>query len=320
MDFGGLLVLSMVAGGLSLLGAGLVWRRDLLALRRARIARRYAGEPVRAEDLHEALGKPREQLLNPDHEGKLWLLFGISPKAFDAFRADQPRYFWIAGFGTVATVTLILVRMLGLAFGWALPIMAVLMVLALYLAISFHERRRMGQIEDRLPEAFDIVARCLRIGMPVNAALRVVAQDLSGVIAKEFMITADQISYGKEMVEALREMAQRTNSWALRFFGAAVAIQVETGGNLVDVVERLATLTRGRIQLQRKVRAMTAEAVWSGRFLSAFPVVAGAMIWLINPDYFENVMNKPYLIPLALLIIALLIANIIFMQRLVRFE
>lgn len=210
--------------------------------------------------------------------------------------------------------------MLGLAPAWALPLMGALVVLALYLSVSFHERRRMNQIEDRLPEAFDIVARCLRIGMPVNAALRVVAQDLSGVIAREFLITADQISYGKEMVEALREMAQRTNSWALRFFGAAVAIQVETGGNLVDVVERLAAIARGRIQLQRKVKAMTAEAVWSGRFLSAFPVVAGAMIWLINPDYFVNVMDKPFLVPLALLILALLIANIIFMQRLVRFE
>jgi len=65
---------------------------------------------------------------------------------------------------------------------------------------------------------------------------------------------------------------------------------------------------------------MTAEAVWSGRFLSAFPILAGALIGVLNPAYFANVIDKPFVLPLAALIIAFLIANIIFMSRLVRFE
>ena len=320
MDAAVVFALIMTLGGLSLLAAALLWLFDIIARRRNRVARRFAGQRGADKTGAASLDAPMQLLISDGRDGPLWRVLRISPGAFAAFRADQPRFLWGSVFGAVFLGALVLVRELALPLFWAVPIIASVFLPGLYLAVRAHERRRRIKIEDHLPEALDIVARCLRIGMPVSASLRVVAQDMSGIIAEEFGMTANQISYGKENVEALLEMAQRTNSSGLRFFSAAVAIQVETGGNLVDVVERLANLARARIQLQRKVRAMTAEAVWSGRFLSAFPILAGALIALFNPKYFANVIDKPFAIPLALLILAFLIANIIFMSRLVRFE
>ncbi|MPQ95981.1 type II secretion system F family protein [Thioclava sp. JE_KL1] len=310
----------MALGGASLLAAGLVWFVDEIARHRQRLADRYAGRQPNADTISTIVEAPRELLRSSEREGPIWQFIGLSPMAFAAFRADQPRFLWPAIAGLVAAVSLLLMRLLGASLFWALPLMIALYASGIFLAARMHGRQRLIKIEERLPEALDIIARCLRIGMPINASLRVVAQDLTGIIAQEFTVTADQISYGKDMVGALREMATRTNSTSLRFLAAAVAIQSETGGNLVEVVERIANLARARIQLQRKIRAMTAEAIWSGRFLSAFPVVASFLIAVINPSYFDNLYDKPYLIPLVLLIGALLLANIVFMHRLVRFD
>ncbi len=315
----GLILLGMMILGTSLLvAAAFVFEAHRTTERRSTIARRYAGEFGDTEQREQPA--PAVALVSRRNDHVLWRIAGISPAAFASFREDQPQ---LAGFAVLLAAPLVifgLFRLLGLGVGLSLLATTLLAVAGGVFAVRLHSRRRASLIEARLAEALDMVARCLRIGMPVGAALRLIATDLTGPIAQEFAIVADHVSYGKDLVTALRDMAERSQSPSLRFFSAAIAVQIETGGNLVEVIDRLARLARERIQLQRKIRAMTAEAKWSGRFLSAFPILATLGITMINPDYFANIWDKPYLVPLALVIGALLLGNIIFMQRLVRFE
>ncbi|WP_102225772.1 type II secretion system F family protein [Acidimangrovimonas sediminis] len=322
----GLAVLFMImaAAGVALLsGAIVLYVVGAITRQRDRIAARYAGE-VEVEAGTEApagVEGPQMGLLIPAERGGLMRsLTGLLPDAVQAFRADLPRLFW-PGLGcAVLGVGFALMRLLGLPLIWTGLLTLLIVGAGLFFWIRLHDRRRRTQIDMHLPEALDIISRCLKIGMPVSAALRMVGHDLTGSIAREFLATADQINYGKEMPAALHELATRCDSMSLRFFAAAVAIQAETGGNLVEVVERLSRLTRERIQLRRKIDAMTSEAKWSGRFLSFFPIAAVVGIMLINPDYFSNLQNSPYLMPMAIGGGLMLGLNIVFMNRLVQFE
>ena len=74
----------------------------------------------------------------------------------------------------------------------------------------------------------------------------------------------------------------------MRFLAVAVSIQQQSGGNLAEILEGLSKVIRARFKLFRRVKAITAEAKWSGMFLSAFPIGALVMINVIQPDYYDE--------------------------------
>lgn len=178
-------------------------------------------------------------------------------------------------------------------------------------------RKRKELIEEKVPEVMEMIVRSLRVGTPISSALTFVGRDLSGPLAEEFVLVSQEISYGKDMNTALREMAERCDNQDLHFFATAVSIQVETGGNLAEVIARLAHITRGRFQLKRKISAITGEARWSGNFLSAFPILACLALLSVNPDYFNNIIDEPYFFWILVAAGALMAINILFMRYMV---
>ena len=134
------------------------------------------------------------------------------------------------------------------------------------------------------------------------------------ILSAEFGLIADEAAYGREISESLKAFAERMDSQDLRFLAVAVNIQQTSGGNLAEILDGLAKVIRARFRLFRRVNAITAEAKWSGMFLSGFPIVALIMIIMIKPDYYDDVRDSAYFIPLALVVGALLIINIIYMK------
>jgi tight adherence protein B len=116
------------------------------------------------------------------------------------------------------------------------------------------------------------------------------------------------------VTESLKAFAERMDSQDLRFLAVAVSIQQQSGGNLAEILDGLAKVIRARFKLFRRVKAITAEAKWSGMFLSAFPIVALLMIIVIKPDYYDGVRETAAFIPAALFVLVFLIINIIFMK------
>ena len=107
---------------------------------------------------------------------------------------------------------------------------------------------------------------------------------------------------------------------AARFLAVAVTIQSQSGGNLAEILDGLAKVIRSRFRLFRRVRAITAEAKWSGVFLSAFPLVVLAVIQLLKPDYFDTVKNTSAFVPAALVVFVFLGINVIFMKMMVNIK
>jgi tight adherence protein B len=122
------------------------------------------------------------------------------------------------------------------------------------------------------------------------------------------------------MSEALKAMAERLDMQDLRFLAVAVTIQQTSGGNLAEILDGLAKVIRARFRLFRRVKAITAEAKWSGIFLSGFPIVALIGINLVRPGYYDDVRETVYFIPGCLFVATLLVANVLVMRRLVNIE
>ncbi len=99
-----------------------------------------------------------------------------------------------------------------------------------------------------------------------------------------------------------------------------MTIQQQSGGNLAEILEGLSKVIRARFKLFRRVKAITAEAKWSGMFLSAFPIGALVMINVIEPHYYDAVEKTSAFIPAALIVAAFLVANVVFMKIMVNIK
>lgn len=191
---------------------------------------------------------------------------------------------------------------------------------SLYLWLRNKARKRIALFEEQLPDALDLMVRSLRVGHPINAAVSIVAREMPDPIGTEFGLIADEATYGMTVNDALDRMAGRVPVPDLRFLAIAVNIQAQSGGNLAEILDGLSKVIRSRFKLFRKVKAITAEARWSGWFLSIFPVIALLLVQVVDPEYYDRVSDHPLFLPGTILTFILLIANIIFMRILVNIK
>jgi tight adherence protein B len=189
-----------------------------------------------------------------------------------------------------------------------------------YFWVNKKAKTRMNLLEEQLPDAVELMVRSLRVGHPFSSAVGIVAKEIADPLGSEFGVIADEAAYGRDISESLKAFAERMDSQDLRFLAVAVTIQQQSGGNLAEILEGLAKVIRARFKLFRRVRAITAEAKWSGMFLSAFPILALVMITVIQPDYYDEVKETAAFIPAALVVCAFLIINIIFMKIMVNIK
>lgn len=186
-----------------------------------------------------------------------------------------------------------------------------------YMWIARAANKRMSLIEEQLPEAVELMVRSLRVGHPFSSAIQIVAKEVPDPLGTEMGMISDEAAYGRDMGETLKAMAERLDMQDLRFLAVAVTIQQQSGGNLAEILHGLAQVIRARFRLFRRVKAITAEAKWSGKLLSAFPILALIGINVIQPNYFDEVMETDIFIPVALGVAFFLALNMFVMRALV---
>jgi tight adherence protein B len=200
-------------------------------------------------------------------------------------------------------------------------IMAIAMgVGGIYFWVNGKAKKRMALLEEQLPDAVELMVRSLRVGHPFSSAIGIVSKEVPDPLGTEFGLIADEAAYGRDVAESLKAFAERMDSQDLRFLAVAVTIQQQSGGNLAEILEGLAKVIRARFKLFRRVKAITAEAKWSGMFLSAFPIGALVMINVVQPDYFDDVKETAAFIPAALVVAVFLVINVIFMKMMVNIK
>jgi tight adherence protein B len=149
--------------------------------------------------------------------------------------------------------------------------------------------RRQKKFGAQFPDALDIIVRSLRAGHPVPIAITMVGRELADPVGTEFGIVADEVTYGADLVSAMRNLYFRVGQDDLPLFVTAVAIQGSTGGNLGEILENLSGVIRQRFKMRRKVRALAAEGRASAMILSSLPIAMFGIITLVAPDFYASV-------------------------------
>lgn len=159
------------------------------------------------------------------------------------------------------------------------------------LVLRSMRRRRRKRFGDQLPEAIEVIVRSLKAGHPVPVAIGLVARELPDPVGTEFGMVADEVTYGADLVTALRKMQARVGQEDLPLFITAVSIQSTTGGNLREILQGLSDVIRQRIKMRRKITSISAEGRISATFLTALPPLLLFVVHVLNPDYYGGVIG-----------------------------
>lgn len=187
-------------------------------------------------------------------------------------------------------------------------------------ALHIQRRRRIARFGEALPEVLDVITRSLRAGHPLPVSLALVARETPEPAGPEFALLVDEVSYGRSIGEALENLYQRVGYPELRFVVAAVAIGHQTGGNLGEILSRLARTLRERQRLTRRVRALSAEGRFSGIALSVLPVALFGLINLLSPAYYAEFWASPSAGRVLALALVLLVTGNVVILRLVNLK
>jgi tight adherence protein B len=171
----------------------------------------------------------------------------------------------------------------GLALGLFVP----------YKALLMKKKHRTKQFEKQLPEALDLLARGLKAGHAFASGLQMVGEEMPNPIGIEFFKTFKEYNHGMDMNTALLNLCYRVDLKELRFFTTAIMIQRETGGNLTEILEKIAGLIRERFKLRNQIKALTAEGRLSGWILLGMPPVLFMVMLRLNPDYTLMLVHHP---------------------------
>ncbi|WP_322865284.1 type II secretion system F family protein [Aquicoccus sp. G2-2] len=266
---------------------------------------------VNREEVMEKLRKEMHQHMKSRKIPLYSLLADKAQKAAIAFSPSQ-LIMIMAGLSVVAFVGLTVGTETSLQI--RIGIAAAMGIGGVYMWVGHKANKRLSMIEEQLPDAVELMVRSLRVGHPFSSAVQIVSKEVKDPLASEFGIISDETAYGRDMGEALKELAERIGLQDLRFLAVAVTIQQQSGGNLAEILSGLAKVIRARFRLFRRVKAITAEAKWSGKFLSGFPVAALIVINVMDPHYYDEVMDTPYFIPACLFVGGFLTLNLIVMR------
>jgi len=145
--------------------------------------------------------------------------------------------------------------------------------------------KRIEKLRSQLPEAFDLMARVVRAGQTLGQALQAVADEFPQPISGEFAFCYEQQNLGLPPEATFRDLNRRTGIIELKIFVLAVLVQQQTGGNLAELLIKLAGVVRERYQIRGQIRTLTAEGRAQGWILAAVPPFMLVLLLALNPNY-----------------------------------
>jgi tight adherence protein B len=146
-------------------------------------------------------------------------------------------------------------------------------------------RARMRRFEELFPDSLEFVSRSMRAGHAFSVSLEMIHREFQEPLAGEFRRTFEEHNLGLPLDVALQKLAKRVPSLDVHFFVSAVLLQKRTGGNLAEILDKLAYVIRERFKLRGRIRAISAHGRMTGIALSCIPVGVAVLMFYTNPDY-----------------------------------
>ncbi len=147
------------------------------------------------------------------------------------------------------------------------------------------KKSRLKRFEELFPESLEFVARSMRAGHAFSVSLEMIHREFQEPLAGEFRRTFEEHNLGLPLEVALQKLAKRVPSLDVHFFVSAVLLQKRTGGNLAEILDKLAYVIRERFKLRGRIRAISAHGRMTGIALTCIPIGVAVLMFYTNPDY-----------------------------------
>ena len=165
-----------------------------------------------------------------------------------------------------------------------------------FLYVYFVRNKRSNKLRSQLPDAFDLMSRTMRAGQTISQALQAVADEFSSPIADEFSYCYDQQNLGLSPEAAMRDLSRRTGLLELKIFVLAVMVHRTSGGNLSELLEKIAKVIREREKIRGAIKALTAEGRLQGSILMVLPPAMLVLLMITNRPYMVTIFEYPWLL------------------------
>jgi tight adherence protein B len=158
--------------------------------------------------------------------------------------------------------------------------------------VLFKRGQRTTRLSEQLPDALEMMARSLRAGHALTSSFKMVATEMPTPVSIEFGRAFEAQELGMPFEKAVADMTRRApDNQDLKIFALSVIVQKETGGNLVEIIEKIADTVRSRYKFQGKLRGLTAEGRMSSYILGALPFVCVLFLLVANRTYIMHLFN-----------------------------
>lgn len=165
--------------------------------------------------------------------------------------------------------------------------MSVIVVTVFWSYVRRRIAKRTALFEKQLVDALGIAARSLRAGHPLVGAFQLISEEIGEPLCNVFYRICQEQAFGSNTRDSIRKVARATANPELKLFATAVAIQLQSGGNLADLMDSLASVIRARMRLSRKVRVLTAQTRFSEAVLIILPILMFFLLNIISPNYMK---------------------------------
>ncbi|MBI1391618.1 MAG: pilus assembly protein [Alphaproteobacteria bacterium] len=160
--------------------------------------------------------------------------------------------------------------------------------------IAFARKRRQKKFGQEFSNAIDVIVRGVKSGLPVNECLKIISTEAPKPVSEEFHQLTEGMRIGLTLEQTLDRMHERMPLPEVRFFGIVLMIQQQTGGNLAEALGNLASVLRGRKNMEGKIKALSAEAKASAMIIGALPFLVMGAVKVASPDYLDPLfVTKP---------------------------
>jgi tight adherence protein B len=162
-----------------------------------------------------------------------------------------------------------------------------------YLWVRHKRKQRLNRLEEQFPDSLDFLARSMRAGHAFSITLEMLGEEMADPLGQEYRALFNEQNLGAPLELALHNFTERVPLLDVRFFTSSVLLQKQTGGNLSEILARLAYVIRERFRLKGQVKAASAHGRMTATILTLLPIGTMGCLLMVAPGYLQGMASDP---------------------------
>jgi tight adherence protein B len=181
--------------------------------------------------------------------------------------------------------------------GWPGLLLGILLGFLGFMLPALYVRRRIAKRSEattgQLSEFLRLAANSMRAGSALLQALESAAKELPPPLSEEVERVLVDARLGAKTDDSLRALAKRVGSYEVQMMVTAILVQRGTGGNLADILEKVAETMEERERIRGDVRTFTAQQRLTGNILSVYPLLLALFFTALHPSLMAHLWTDP---------------------------